>query len=174
VNGRQFFVMGSWWRQVLWRVTGSVVGGMLAALLLGCNGVDLDAPPEIVYGRDVCSRCGMIIEDARFAAAYVTPDGESRIFDDIGDMLVFQADEGEAVHVYWVHDYETGAWLRAEEAFFVLASDIHTPMGYGLVALMEEGAATAVALRNNGRVLTFTDLQQETTTLSAQHHGHDH
>lgn len=155
-----------------------MIGVVLTLLLGGCSQVDLDAPPEIVYGRDVCARCGMIIEDARFASGYVTPDGESRIFDDIGDMLTYQAEKGETVHAYWVHDYQTEAWLRAEEAFFVLAADIHTPMGYGLLALAEEGQATAVALRNNGRVVTFAELVQETRMLSAAHNmgeaAHNH
>ncbi len=147
---------------------------LLALLLIGCAKVDMDAPPQIVYGRDTCARCGMIIEDARFAAAYMTADGQPRIFDDIGDMLVHQSEKGEAVHAFWVHDYETEAWLRGEEAIYVLTTDIHTPMGYGLVALAEEGRATAVALRHNGRVLAFSELQQETAMLKNDHSGHNH
>lgn len=177
MNSKQWTVNNGAWRVASsgWRVA---IGVVLALLLGGCSQVDLDAPPEIVYGRDVCSRCGMIIEDARFASAYVTPDGESRIFDDIGDMLTYQAEKGETVHAYWVHDYQTEAWLRAEGAFFVLAADIHTPMGYGLAALAEEGQATAVALRHNGRVVTFAELVQETSMLSAAHNmggaAHNH
>lgn len=148
----------------------------LLVLLIGCTKVDLEKPPDIVYGRDICTRCGMIIEDERFAAAYVTPAGEARIFDDIGDMLVHQAEKGEAVHAYWVHDYETAEWLRAEDAFFVLTADIHTPMGYGLVALAEEGQATAVALRAQGTVMSFVELQQNATMLKSSHNhsGHNH
>jgi len=137
----------------------------------------MEAPPEIIYGRDVCDRCGMIIEDARFAAAYMTTGGDARIFDDIGDMLVHQADEKDEVYAYWVHDYETEAWLRAETAHFVLTNEIHTPMGYGLLAFADSGRATAVAVRNNGRLLTFPELGEETAMLTSTHmhsHGHNH
>ncbi|GAB4154180.1 MAG: nitrous oxide reductase accessory protein NosL [Candidatus Promineifilaceae bacterium] len=149
---------------------------LFTTLLGGCAGVDRDAPPPINYGQDICARCGMIIEDPRFAAGYLTESGESAIFDDIGDMLLHQAETGDVVYAYWVHDYETEAWLHAETAFFVLTPEIHTPMGYGVVALAEEGQATALALRRNGRVLTFAELQQETATLQVNHDdtGHNH
>jgi copper chaperone NosL len=153
-----------------------VVFVMVALFVSGCGRqVDMEAPPEIVYGRDVCSRCGMIIEDARFAAAYMTTDGEARIFDDIGDMLVHQTDEGEEVYAYWVHDYETEAWLRGETAHYVLTSEIHTPMGYGLLAFADSGRATAFALRNHGHLLTFTELGAKTSMLTSSHgHGSHH
>lgn len=151
---------------------------LLCAMLLlgGCAKIDMEAPPEINYGQDVCTRCGMIIDDPRFASGYVTQTGESYIFDDIGDMLLYQTETGDAVYAYWVHDYQTEAWLRAEEAFFVLSSEIHSPMGYGLAALAEKGQATAVALRSQGRVLTFAELQQQTSTLKTVHtdSAHNH
>ena len=172
MNGLQFTVKSG-----RWPVAGGrwIVVWLLALVMLGgCAKVDLDAPPEIVYGRDICTRCGMIIEDARFAAGYLTTDGEPRIFDDIGGMLRYEAEQPEAIHARWVHDYETEEWLRAEEAFFVLAPDIHTPMGFGVVALAEEGRATAVALRHSGKLLTFTELQQQSAMLKANHMGHSH
>ncbi len=149
---------------------------LLTVLLIGCAKVDMDAPPEIVYGRDICTRCGMIIEDTHFAASYMTTSGEPRIFDDIGDMLVHQAETGEEVHVYWVRDYETGEWLRAEESFFVQTSEIHTPMGYGLLAIKEKGGATAVALRHNGTIMSFAELKQNAGMLKSSHNhsGHNH
>ena len=159
---------GQQWKKIVF-----IVFMMVALLVSGCGRqVDMDAPPEIVYGRDVCDRCGMIIEDARFAAAYMTTDGEARIFDDIGDMLRHQADENEEVYVYWVHDYETEAWLRGESAHYVLTSEIHTPMGYGLLAFSDSGRATAFALMNHGRLLAFAELSGETSILTSAHDHH--
>ncbi len=73
----------------------------------------------------------MIISDPRFAAAYVTSAGDARLFDDIGDMLVYDQRMGEAVHAYWVHDLHSEAWARAETATFVTQSNLNTPMGWG-------------------------------------------
>ena len=51
-------------------------------------------PPDIVYGRHICLECGMIISEERVAAAYEW-EGEDRVFDDIGDMLIHGKDAGE-------------------------------------------------------------------------------
>ena len=56
----------------------------LLALLVGLflaacgSGTDLEEPPDIRYGEDVCQRCAMIINEARYAATYVTPDGQTK------------------------------------------------------------------------------------------------
>jgi copper chaperone NosL len=76
------------------RVIRRPIGGLLlfcfvAVLLVACGSeVDFDDPPDIVYGEDVCERCSMIINEARYAAAYVTEDGEAHRFDDIGGMVM--------------------------------------------------------------------------------------
>ena len=44
---------------------------------------------EIIYGQDPCDQCSMIINEPRFATAYVTKSGDVRRFDDLGGMLVY-------------------------------------------------------------------------------------
>jgi copper chaperone NosL len=92
-----------------------LIGILVGAIFLAaCGGkANVNEPPEIVYGQDVCSRCNMIINEERHAAAYWTVDGEARLFDDTGGMFVYQQETGEEVASYWVHDLQTGDWLRA-------------------------------------------------------------
>lgn len=137
-----------------------VVFALLGAGLLAgaCGGESGAEPPEIRYGEDVCDRCGMIISEARFAAAYVTEEGEARRFDDIGDLLAFDAERGEEVAAYWAHDYETAEWVRAEEAWYVRAESIDTPMGHGIVAFAERARAEAKAAETGGEVLGWPAL----------------
>ena len=54
-----------------WRWRGWVVMVLAALALAGCSPRQAGEPqpPEIVYGRDVCDRCGMIMDEPRFAAA---------------------------------------------------------------------------------------------------------
>jgi len=134
------------------------------SLLAACGGgPDLNEPPDVRYGEDVCERCLMIINEARYAAAYVTPDGEPRLFDDIGGMAahIDEALEGGALEdgaVFWVHDYDTEEWLKAEEAFYVESEELATPMGFGIVAFADRERAEAWAAEQVGTLRSYSEL----------------
>lgn len=128
-------------------------------LLAACGqATDLDAPPQLILGQDVCDECSMIINEARFAASYVTTEGEVRRFDDIGDMLVYDLKNNEEVHRYWVHDYHTEEWVDAAEATFVMSSDLTTPMAWGLAAFANSSEAEAFAGQVGGAMSTLDKL----------------
>ena len=134
-------------------------------LISSCSSApDFSQPPEIHYGEDACERCYMIINEARYAAAYMTSDGESRLFDDIGGMLAHYEDTAEDVAVFWVHDFETEAWLKADQAYFV-ESDHLTPMGYGIVAFVDESRAKSWAADQEALVVSFSTLLSEAATV---------
>lgn len=129
-------------------------------LLSSCGSEpDISQPPEIRYGEDTCERCFMIINEARYAAAYVTSDGKSHLFDDIGGMLAHFEEMADDVAVFWVHDFETEEWLKADDAFFVESGHI-TPMGYGIVAFAEEDRAKSWAANQDreASVVSFSAL----------------
>jgi copper chaperone NosL len=128
-------------------------------LLTACGGgPDLDEPPEIRYGEDVCDRCLMIINEARYAAAYVKSDGEARLFDDIGGMVASIDVAAEDVAVFWVHDYDTEEWLKADEAFYVKSDDLVTPMGFGIVAFADRSRAEEWAAEQAGQMRSYSEL----------------
>jgi len=133
----------------------------LLVVLVACQAqTDLSQPPEIVYGEDVCTECGMIISEPRFASAYYTQDGEARSFDDIGGMLTHHAEQQEDVAQFWVHDYETEEWIVAEEAFYVSGKELHTPMGYGVVAFSNQERAQNFADQSKAMVMSFAAIMQ--------------
>lgn len=150
----------------------------LVLLMAACqSGASIDEPPEIIYGEDVCDRCHMIISDARYAAAYVTETGEVRRFDDVGDMLMYHLDNEEDVHLFWVHDFESETWLKADDAHFVQSDDLETPMGHGIAACSSREEAQALAAENDGEIFTFTQLLDEAAAghlAPARTHVHDH
>lgn len=120
--------------------------------------VDFSQPPDIRFGEDICDECNMIISEPRFAAAHFTFEGASRRFDDIGDMLTYHAKHNEDVAQFWVHDYKSENWLMAENAFFVVSEDLHTPMGHGVVAFEVEDQAQSFASEVNGMVMIFSKV----------------
>ena len=106
----------------------------VALFTAGCS-AKADGPPAIQVDRTACAHCTMLVSDERFAAAYETAAGESRVFDDIGCLLEAVGREPQAETLrFWFHDARTSEWMRGEEAVFVQADRIKTPMGGGIVA----------------------------------------
>jgi copper chaperone NosL len=144
---------------------------MMVVVGVGCaQAVNTAEPPKIVYGQDVCDRCSMIISEEKYAAAYWTEAGEARRFDDIGGMLAFITAEPEDVAAYWVHDFETAAWIRAEEATYVASGELVTPMGFGIVAFADEELAQAMASESEtGTIYSFAELLVMNMTMPMDH-----
>lgn len=115
-------------------------------------------PPTIHYGEDVCEFCGMIISDERYAAGYITQDGQQHIFDDIGDMFQAHLAKQDEVTAFFVNDYESKNWLRAETAAYVRSPELTTPMLSGLAACATTEKANILAETVQGEVLTFEGL----------------
>lgn len=128
-------------------------GAALAAVLGAACAPAAESPPRLLLDRSACSACSMLISEPAFAAAYRL-DGRERLFDDLGCLLAALAEEADPGRArVWVHDFERHGWLAAEEATFVRAPSLHTPMGGGLVALRDPAAAAALASRAGGRTV---------------------
>ena len=115
-------------------------------------------PPTTHYGEDICEFCGMIISEERHAAAYVADDGHGHVFDDIGDMVQLHLQEQGDVVAFFVHDYQDGAWIRAETAHYVRSDEVTTPMFSGLAAFVSSEQAEALADELQGQVLSFDEV----------------
>lgn len=128
-------------------------------------------PPEIAYGLDLCEACGMLIDQPQLAAASIDTTGQVHKFDEIGDMIVFHSENPTIQAAVWfVHDYESEAWLRAESAFFVYHPDHLTTMGHGLLAFESEADARAWADGLQAEVLSFDEARAAMHTLVHANH----
>lgn len=145
-------------RASIWTV---VLVFILSVALWGCGPADTAIhPPEIAYGQDVSEGCGMIISDPAYAAASVLKDGTSYKFDDVGDMLKYHFERPDrTVAEYFVHDYQTQAWLTADQAVFVQSDSLVSPMGYGLAAFATREAAEAFASEREGQVWDLNNVK---------------
>jgi copper chaperone NosL len=153
----------------------SIVLSAAMLLLAACSAALVEpAAPEIHYGEDMCSDCGMIINEPRFAASYAAEQGEGAyqtfIFDDIGDMLHHMQQNLTLTGAgWWVHDYESEEWIDATTAWFVVGEGIKTPMGHGLAAFAAQAEAEALAAEVGGKVLDWDKVRVE-HALAGHHH----
>lgn len=138
--------------------------------LFACHGeVDIEATPEIAYGEVICEQCGMIVSEEAQAAAYRLADGGLRIFDDLGDMVLYHRINGEDVYIFWVHDYQTGEWIKAPNAFYVATDDLVTPMGHGIAAFTYEAGAEHLASEHQAPIYSWRELLSDPLTDLPRH-----
>lgn len=140
---------------------------LLALGMGGCApGSAISEPPDIKYGEDVCADCNMIISDPRFASAYaweIAPGRyESLAFDDMGDLVGhLKLHQDRTLSDVWAHDYGSEKWIDAEAAFYVVSSEIHSPMGHGIAAFATEEDAAALASKYGVKVLDWDHMRIE-------------
>tara|TARA_B100000959_G_C14985767_1_gene625511 strand:+ start:920 stop:1450 length:531 start_codon:yes stop_codon:yes gene_type:complete len=125
----------------------------------GCQSeLNIHEAPEIYYGEDTCMECSMIISDPHFAAAYINNKNEIKKFDDIGGMFISYFKNSDTVIKFWVHDYQTGTWINANEAHFLINNNIITPMGHGVIAFYNYDEALLFVDYANPIIKNITDI----------------
>jgi copper chaperone NosL len=120
-------------RAIPWLLVG------LAALSCGRP----EGPRAIVWDRESCAHCHMLISDPAFAAQLETGDGDLPAFDDPGCLLAYLAEHGAGVRRIWFHHSKEHRWLAGDAVGFVRVP--RTPMGYGLAAV-DAGTPGALSL----------------------------
>jgi len=113
-------------------------------------------PPAIVVDRTACSHCTMLVSEVAYAAAYQVPGEEARVFDDIGCMLEAMRRaglRGDRDMRAWFHDAADRKWIEGDGTVFIVASEIRTPMGGGIVAYRDAAHAEAAAAQHHGKVV---------------------
>jgi copper chaperone NosL len=131
---------------------------LLSALLLAGCATPKFEPVEIA-AEDMCAFCKMAISEKKYAAEFLNRDGDVFKFDDIGCMAnyIVEKKAGDSIAAYYVVDFDSKQWLKAEEASLVASPNFHTPMGGGMVAFKDRSRAEATATENQGRQLPFAE-----------------
>ena len=147
----------------------------LALLIVAaCGQPATPEPARIRFGETICTECGMIISQPKFAASLAYEESEGRFkslaFDDIGDMIGYLQEHVALIPAgKWVHDYDSEEWIDAGAAFFVESSAIKSPMGHGLAAFATEEAANTFAGEVDGTVWDWGHLRVEHAMAGHQH-----
>lgn len=125
-----------------------------AFLFAACGRAEI-APVEI-NPEDMCSMCRMAISEKQYAAEFITKDGDAMKFDDLICLREYLKTKGghDQIAAYFVADYETKKWLKAESARFVKSAEFATPMGGNIVAFGSyEKAKEAMANYKGERIM---------------------
>ena len=118
-----------------------------------------DGPVEVEPG-DTCARCGMHIADMRHVGEIIGTE-EVWKFDDVGELFVYYQEQGLKdgdVQAVYVKGYDTGKWIEAGSAGYVIAPDVETPMATHVLALGKEDSVSTYTASAGARKTTYDDL----------------
>jgi hypothetical protein len=106
-------------------------------LALGaCGAQPTSGPGEVVWDRDICERCQMLISDRRFAAQLRTShDHRLHYFDDIGCAVMWIEEQGietSQLEELWVASPQGEGWADGFSARY--RGNLRTAMDYGFAA----------------------------------------
>lgn len=144
-----------------------IIGGLLMPSLLCLFGCGQGEPkPVDLLPEDMCALCKMAISEKRFASEIIDYDREPLKFDDLSCMLRHLEAHPEQVNksTRFVVDFESGGWVKAEDAAFVRAPEFKTPMGGNIAAFLDSSKAGVIASQYHTQVLRFDSLLQPPAT----------
>jgi copper chaperone NosL len=138
-----------------------IIGGLIVCAIIvlsACQKAE-PKPLEIATG-DLCLRCKMAITEKQYAAEFVTKDGFVRKFDDIGCMLQHAQSKGFKGNIvaYFIVDYPSKKWMKADEGSYVKSEKFQTPMNGGILAFKDKTQAEKLATTYQAQFLTFDQL----------------
>ena len=108
-----------------------------------------------------CPVCGMFVSKYPKWAAHIEHDGKIEYFDGVKDMMKYYIFDGDFIYdrskisKMTVSDYYTLEEILAQEAFYVLDSDIFGPMGRELIPFKSEKSAKSFIADHNGKSLVL-------------------
>ena len=114
-----------------------------------------------------CGKCGMYpAKYPQWQSQMIFKDGAMTPFDGCKCMFNFlfameQLDQKHAVEdvsVMWVKDFNSGTWINAAEAHYVLGSNMMGPMGKELIPFADQDAAMKFHQEQGGTVMGYADI----------------
>ena len=138
------------------RLAACVVVGV--AVFANCQKRSIE--PVAIAAEYMCSYCRMAISEKQYAAEFIDTEGNAFKFDDIGCMVNFLKNKKNSVNpaAYFVMDFESRRWLKAETAVYVRSSEVSTPMNGGIIAFHDQTQAQSAADKYHGTRFGFDKL----------------
>ncbi|MCA1765254.1 MAG: nitrous oxide reductase accessory protein NosL [Desulfobulbaceae bacterium] len=138
----------------------------VSSLWLTASSLDA-APRDNIEADERCPVCGMFVAKYEAWITQIRVD-ESTLFsfDGVKDLMAFYQNpekfngpERSAFSEIWVKDYYSLKWLDGRQAFYVIGSDVHGPMGHELIPFASRSAAESFLADHDGRrILTFAEI----------------
>lgn len=131
--------------------------GFVMMSFLGCESSGGDGPPTLEMGKAECVACGMVINDARYAAAVKSGTGEVNGFDALECLIRHARRNTEEGDQIWLSDFYDSR-MYPESQMTVVLADFPSPMGGGLAAFKDKSKAEEAATTRRGEAGLLGDF----------------
>jgi nitrous oxide reductase accessory protein NosL len=128
-------------------------------------------PPQLIPDNVACGKCGMIpARYPQWQTQIIFTDGSMVPFDGCKCMFGYlfnmaQYDKSHTrddVATIWVKDFNSGSWIQAPDAQFVVGSDAMGPMGKELIPFSGHASALAFQQEHGGSLTEYGTISMET------------
>jgi len=135
------------------------------------NATTGSSEPQEIPGDVSCGKCGMFpAKYPQWQSQIVFNDGTMTPFDGCKCMFGFMSNMGkydpahqsDDIANIWVKDFNTGAWLDAKKAHYVVGSDVMGPMGKELIPFADAASARNFQGKNGGQLAEYDAIGMET------------
>lgn len=127
-------------------------------------------PPAKIAAEARCPVCGMwAARYVKWHTQIVFSDGGYRAFDGCKDMFTYLFEmakfekkytAGDIAAIY-VKDFSSGKWIDAQDASYVIGSNISGPMGSELIPVENQEQAMKIVTASGGRVINYIDVTMD-------------
>ena len=126
--------------------------------------------PRVIPENVSCGKCGMYpAKYPRWQSEIIFKDGSMTPFDGCKCMFNFLFAMGEYdkmhssddVTVAWVKDFNSGSWINAEDAYYVVGSNMMGPMGKELIPFADQDAAVKFHQEQGGDMMKYAEISPD-------------
>jgi copper chaperone NosL len=147
------------------RTIAAGVGAAVAIVVVVCLWPARRGPEPLRYGVDACAECRMPVSRPGYGGELRDADGRLTTYDDVGCLVRAMLRRHGAIPEAWVEDHAGGGFVSLLTAHLV-RTRAETPMGSGIVAFREAGAAEAFAREEGGTPTALEDLVRDASRLA--------
>lgn len=116
----------------------------------------------IVTKTEKCPICGMFVYKYPKWASQIFYGKEHYSFDGVKDMMKYYFKHQKNITDMLVRDYYSQESIKADEAFYVIGSNVYGPMGSELIPFVDEEDAKTFYIDHNGKkIIKFKNITKK-------------
>ncbi|HEX7366450.1 MAG TPA: nitrous oxide reductase accessory protein NosL [Pelobium sp.] len=139
-----------------------IYSSLLILLIAACGKTE---PEAIIYGKDVCEHCKMVIADEKYGAEIITNKGKIFKFDSAECLMDLVSEQGKVdtsgAQLLVINFAKPATFIDGRTAFYLKDKQYQSPMGGNIAPFNNEMLADNNQLSSDAEILTFNEAVKD-------------